>query len=332
MPANIAFTGELYGKTSTGKVVEGGSIVASNPPSSGKTIRVSSLTISNSTASVNADVIALVRRGGTPGASSIRLSGSSNLSIASNTGLSLSGNFTIEAWVYLISNNGTPMILDCRSEDSNKNYAFGINGAFYQKLYWVDEENGPSFMNSPIFFNRWTHVAAVKTGQTIRFYVDGIRDAVTVNSTLPMTDIATSPLIGKSMSGEYLNCYIEEIRVSNVARYSGDFFQVPASPFSDDEVNTVLLLHGDGSHNDVVFEDSVTSPHSVVPTNSARVVTTLSVFIGDEKRIAHRIAVPANSSLAVLDKPLYLEEGDRLVCLASTNERLEYVCSYEEIA
>lgn len=49
-------------------------------------------------------------------------------------------------------------------------------------------------------------------------------------------------------------------------------------------------------------------------------------------RIAFTITVPADASLDVMSKPIYLEEGDSLRLTASAANRLEAVCSYEEIS
>ena len=48
--------------------------------------------------------------------------------------------------------------------------------------------------------------------------------------------------------------------------------------------------------------------------------------------IAKTISVPADSSLDVINKAIYLEEGDSLRLTASVNSDLEGVCSYEEIS
>lgn len=48
--------------------------------------------------------------------------------------------------------------------------------------------------------------------------------------------------------------------------------------------------------------------------------------------IAKTITVPADSTLDVISKAIYLEEGDALRLTASTNSDLEGVCSYEEIS
>jgi len=49
-------------------------------------------------------------------------------------------------------------------------------------------------------------------------------------------------------------------------------------------------------------------------------------------RIAYTITVPADATLDLINKPLYLEEGDALRITANANSDLEAVCSYEEIS
>jgi len=48
--------------------------------------------------------------------------------------------------------------------------------------------------------------------------------------------------------------------------------------------------------------------------------------------IAKTVVVPADASLDVLSKPLYLLEGDALRLTASATGDLEAVCSFEEIS
>jgi len=48
-------------------------------------------------------------------------------------------------------------------------------------------------------------------------------------------------------------------------------------------------------------------------------------------RLASTIAVPADASIVLLDKAIYLEEGDSLRLTAGSAGDLEAICSYEEI-
>lgn len=53
---------------------------------------------------------------------------------------------------------------------------------------------------------------------------------------------------------------------------------------------------------------------------------------GTAYAIASTIAVPADATLSVIDKPIYLEEDRSLGALASANGDLELVISWEEIS
>ena len=48
--------------------------------------------------------------------------------------------------------------------------------------------------------------------------------------------------------------------------------------------------------------------------------------------IASTISVPADATLDIVSKAIYLEEGDSLRCTASASGDLVAVCSYEEIS
>jgi len=49
-------------------------------------------------------------------------------------------------------------------------------------------------------------------------------------------------------------------------------------------------------------------------------------------RLGYLITVPAASTLDVISKAFYLEEGDTLRLTASANSKLEAICSYEDIS
>lgn len=49
-------------------------------------------------------------------------------------------------------------------------------------------------------------------------------------------------------------------------------------------------------------------------------------------RLASTISVPADATLDIISKSIYLEEGDSLRLTASASGDLEAVCSYEEIS
>jgi len=60
---------------------------------------------------------------------------------------------------------------------------------------------------------------------------------------------------------------------------------------------------------------------------------TVDIFrSGTGYRLASTISVPADATLDIISKSVYLEEGDQLRLTALVNGDLEAVCSYEEIS
>ena len=80
-----------------------------------------------------------------------------------------------------------------------------------------------------------------------------------------------------------------------------------------------------------VFKINALYVSNVDGVNSASV--TVDLFRSSTAyKIAHTITVPADATLDVITKPLYLEEGDSLRLTASVSGDIEAVCSYEEIS
>lgn len=66
---------------------------------------------------------------------------------------------------------------------------------------------------------------------------------------------------------------------------------------------------------------------------TANAEVTLDLFRSSTAyRLANTIVVPADATLDVISKAIYLEEGDELRLTANATGDLEAVCSYEEIS
>jgi hypothetical protein len=78
------------------------------------------------------------------------------------------------------------------------------------------------------------------------------------------------------------------------------------------KVNALIVSNIDGTNNADVSVDLYRSnyPYYIVRT----------------------VTVPADASVDVLAKSIYLQEGDSLRVVASANDDLQAVCSYEEIS
>lgn len=91
---------------------------------------------------------------------------------------------------------------------------------------------------------------------------------------------------------------------------------------------TAIVSNSAGSGK--VFKVNALYVSNVDGTNNADITVDL-YRSATPYRIASTVVVPADATLDVISKSIYLEEGDSLRLTANANSDLEAVCSYEEI-
>jgi hypothetical protein len=169
------------------------------------------------------------------------------------------GDFTFEGWFRFANTNADMALytgstsngdLDIRRVDDNTVRIGRVNTAW-------DLISGASGITS----NTWHHIAIVRQSTTLTIYVDGASKGSTSNS-INYT-VASQIRIGSFGSGGGLsyNGYMDEMRVSNIARYTAAFTP-STTPFQND-ANTLLLLHMDGTNaSTVFFDDNGIAPYT----------------------------------------------------------------------
>ena len=188
------------------------------------------------------------------GTSSIKFDGTGDyLSVADSTDWNIfgSGDWTTETWVKL-DNHSQAEHLFGQYEDGSNKWEISHNGAgsnngleFGLKSggSWVISSGYASGGSGEITDTNWHHVALVKNSNTYTLYLDGTALSNTITDT--DTDDISGPLsIGQNgASGSYLTGYMDEIRISNSARYTGAF--TPSTTAFTADANTKLLIHSD---------------------------------------------------------------------------------------
>lgn len=99
----------------------------------------------------------------------------------------------------------------------------------------------------------WYHIAIVRINSTstTKIFLDGVEKG---SATTGVWNNSTQELkIGRNSDGDF-DGWIDEIRISNVARWTANFTP-PTSAYTTD-VNTKLLLHSDGADGSTVFTDA----------------------------------------------------------------------------
>jgi hypothetical protein len=143
---------------------------------------------------------------------------------------SLSGDFTVEAWVYLTTNTHTGNLtiasLGYNNSTGTGPWGFYLNGSGPYTLYFnTSGTNHASTTTATFTLNTWIHVTYCRSGSSGRFFVNGniVGTAVTDTSTYTgtteslfvgiMSDGASAPFVG----------YMDDFRITKYARYVANF-------------------------------------------------------------------------------------------------------------
>jgi hypothetical protein len=116
----------------------------------------------------------------------------------------------------------------------------------------------------------WYHVALVRSGTSLKAYVNGNQIGSTQTDSSNITGGTAGVRVG-SLAGIawYLNGYIDELRISKgILRWEDNF--TPQTTEYTSDVNTVLLLHGEGLSASTTITDSSNSAHTVTANGDAK--------------------------------------------------------------
>jgi hypothetical protein len=159
------------------------------------------------------------------------------------------GPLTVEAWVRPDAANETGILVLSAGNDSGWSLEM-TNG---QAVMWLRTTTGWQFnQNGTVLAaGQWAHVAAVYAGGQVRVYVNGVGSTPTNVGALTQ---GASFRVGGLNNFPYFNGAVDEVRASNVARYSGNF-SVPVAPYAADG-STLLLLSFDEGSGQVTADES----------------------------------------------------------------------------
>jgi len=214
------------------------------------------------------DLAQLKRKGytlyadGTTNFGSAQFSGSNYLSVT-NAAFTFTGNFTVEGWYYPTNVTGSHSLF-CLGPDPANRYVFALSGtSVSSNLYGF----GLTTYTSTVPINTWTHIAVVRSGSTVKVYINGIA-SVTTDTQAGTIGNGTLNIGADAANGALFLGNISNFRVvKGTALYTATF--TPSlSPFKAID-GTQLLLNTDNGAN--FLKDSSTNNFTV--TNYGSVVT-----------------------------------------------------------
>ena len=186
------------------------------------------------------------------------------------------GDFTIECWHYAVGTPGTNDGIISWYEDHTSGPVIEMTGAQYQ-LY--EFGNTGTHQNVSAFTtDQWNHIALVRNSAVTKFYLNG-SETYSVSDTQNYDSVMGGEVnIGRFYSsGLDMDGYLDEIRISDTARYTGTF--TPSTTAFTADANTMLLIHSDfdgglgadssGNKNDFAATNLVATDQMLdTPTNN----------------------------------------------------------------
>jgi len=192
-------------------------------------------------------------------------------SITVDTSIMSGGDFTVEMWIYPTtlalntggsSGNYYPNFAGDFNQDStsggfNRGWTFGYNGTTLAFSNGGVGTYTPSSGSAPSL-NAWNHIYVQRNGTTLYFGLNGLNRSST--NYVNWTTYSDAPIrIGHTFDDVHNDSYtgyINDFRMSNIARYSTTgFYTQPTAQFTPDS-NTIVLAHFNGPSGSTSFEDS----------------------------------------------------------------------------
>jgi hypothetical protein len=156
--------------------------------------------------------------------------------------------WTVEGWIRADTWTASTSTL-FRYHDSSDSYSWGC---FVRNTGIIGINKGGTTDGSTVLStDTWYHVALVRSSDTMKIYIDGTLELSRSNSTDTSNGfiyLGNDPGFSTDYDG-----WIDEVRISNTARYTTGFTP-STTPFVNDN-NTLLLLHMDGTDGSTFFED-----------------------------------------------------------------------------
>jgi len=236
------------------------------------------------------------------GASSLELDGTDDF-VDSTSNINLSStDFTVDLWIRPDNVTGYKGIWQSGTSTTEQSYLLG------NQVYWTVNPSTIITTSVTVSAGVWTMLSYERQGNTHRIYKNG-----TLEDTVSTGNKQDNGLfsIGKNGFGDF-DGYIDEVRVSDIARYGGSSFTEPTSEFSVDS-DTIALLHFDGADGSTDMINALNAEALVLTSNDgtlAAAATTEVSLTGELLSIAQgSVVASAGVDVSVTGFDLTIQEN-----------------------
>jgi hypothetical protein len=136
------------------------------------------------------------------------------------------GDYTIEAWVYVTSTAAAQKLIFCNWAGGANSYQLYLNGATNQIAFQVFNQGNTPGASDVVPTNAWTHVAISKIGTTLYVFNNGTLTTTTTGLTNSAAGTLAFPVIGAASGGSslYFPGYISNLRITKgQGLFTGNF-------------------------------------------------------------------------------------------------------------
>jgi hypothetical protein len=170
---------------------------------------------------------------------------SSTLGVAAHSDFVFgTADFTIEAWIYVSNLGVRNYIMGNRSVQTDTVWTLVTKND--GKLWWSHYSENLMDSGTTLSANTWHHIAITSLSRAMTMWLDGV--AVDTYTNTRTYSTSAQLLIGLDGDGgqgssNYFGGNLDEVRISNVARYTSGF--TPSTSAFTSDANTKLLLNGE---------------------------------------------------------------------------------------
>lgn len=167
--------------------------------------------------------------------------------------LNFTNDYTFETWIRLKDNSSSGDVI------MDQQPVFGLEvadvGASDYAVKFISHstnaELNSSTTGAKLLKNKWTHVAVSHTANTTKLFVDGVLREENTSTNFNLASSNSALNIAERYASGYsghIEADLDQIRISNSARYSSNFTPVKAQIYEVDE-HTILYLPFQDVHN-----------------------------------------------------------------------------------
>lgn len=144
-------------------------------------------------------------------------------------GAAIPGDVTIEAWVYFKDLSSDQDIIGNYTANTAADWTLMMNSSSIQ---FYPHSAATFIKSSTIVPGTWYHVAATRYGSTCHLFLNGVETGTPIACAGTLADSKAIHIGSRGSIGNYLRGYIDDVRMTKVARYTGSF-AVPTAPHPD---------------------------------------------------------------------------------------------------